>query len=613
MTYFCIKQSNIATKITYKHTYIYKQPKISKMKTTKLLIILLLLSFIAHLPLHAQNLIKCDNIIFPVCPGSDNDPNGLILGNRLKNTSACDTAYIIQAPMFGTVEYVGSGGSLDSLELYDYETNTNCEVDDSFLAVECCVDSIGTIVCDTVLHMIHIGFECETPDDLFCCIPHNGTLVTFDVLTNDNDFINLTYPESTVLNASITGITDGVNQVNTELVLLADNTFQYSNDTDMESIDDFSYQVFYEIETVDGDTITICDEQTCYVIVEDCLNTLPDKYCVAPGDTLCINPLDNDNVQITQNSPIFDSLGLECQTVLIDSASLMIFPEPSSPPLFAGGLCDNTFLSTTLGTYTYTYDVCTDLGACKTDTIRVKVEGCYFEELIIDGDFDDPTGSTFDSGLVEYCDCGMSSWCIGTTPRAKCNNQFWGTFGAPTDCSPNFLIIDGGSVPKELWSQDVAVNSGSTYEFSFWYYPNVSGGGTPNLEIRLGNDTFGSTTGVINTWTKYTFNVVADSTETLPLNIVQISSSGNNDFAIDHISFRELCPSWNICDSVIDLRNSPLYSDVIHAQNQIITSGNVPSGANVTLKAGQCIQLQQGFNSNANADLQIIIENCIPE
>lgn len=168
-------------------------------------------------------------------------------------------------------------------------------------------------------------------------------------------------------------------------------------------------------------------------------------------------------------------------------------------------------------------------------------ECCESTELVIDGDFDDPTGSSFTSGLPQNCTCAVGSWCIGTTPRDKCNNSAWGTFGAPAGSSPNFLIVDGGAVPNVLWSQPVTVNAGSTYDFSFWYYPNVSATGTPNLDIRLGTTPIGSVTGVVNTWTQYTFSVVAPATGTVPLSIVQTTSSGNNDFAIDHISFREDC------------------------------------------------------------------------
>ena len=70
--------------------------------------------------------------------------------------------------------------------------------------------------------------------------------------------------------------------------------------------------------------------------------------------------------------------------------------------------------------------------------------------------------------------------------------------------------------------------------------------------------------------------------------------------------------SWKFCDPVIDLGNSPLFSNTIQAQYEVISSGTVVSGADVSLKAGQTIKLEQGFHSNINTDLALIIEACAP-
>jgi len=338
---------------------------------------------------------------------------------------------------------------------------------------------------------------------------------------------------------------------------------------------------------------------------------------------------------------------------------------------------------------------------------------CDPVELVIDGDFDDPTGSSFTSLLSQNCTCAGSSWCIGTTPRDKCNNSLWGTFGAPAACSPNFLIVDGfGGTGGTVWSQTVNVTAGSNYEFSFWYYPDMSGGGTPNLDIKLGSTTLGSTTGIAGAWTKFTFYVQANIPGPATLRIVQTTAPQYSDFAIDHISFKEdcdpcckgyeafdtrisgfltssspspacditvapqtlgkcdrvtflwgdgnvsgpftaangtishsyptqgtyticmfaeeidengqvcwskefcstvdiTCVTWEICDPVIDLSGATLYTEKIHARDELISTGTIPPGANVTLKAGQCVRLDGGFSSDANADLEILIEDCV--
>jgi len=73
------------------------------------------------------------------------------------------------------------------------------------------------------------------------------------------------------------------------------------------------------------------------------------------------------------------------------------------------------------------------------------------------------------------------------------------------------------------------------------------------------------------------------------------------------------CLHWQYCDPIIDLGTTTLFSGTVHAQNEVISSGTVPQGTDVSLKAGQCIRLDSGFSSDANADLEIIIEDCQPD
>jgi len=76
------------------------------------------------------------------------------------------------------------------------------------------------------------------------------------------------------------------------------------------------------------------------------------------------------------------------------------------------------------------------------------------------------------------------------------------------------------------------------------------------------------------------------------------------------------CLNGNIgveyCDPIIDLGAAPLLNGTAHAQNKIISGGDITSGRNTTLKAGQTVHLESGFSIDANADAQILIENCTP-
>jgi len=69
----------------------------------------------------------------------------------------------------------------------------------------------------------------------------------------------------------------------------------------------------------------------------------------------------------------------------------------------------------------------------------------------------------------------------------------------------------------------------------------------------------------------------------------------------------------SLCTPVINLGTATLSSGIVHAQNEVISAGTILPETNVSFKAGQCIRLNTGFNSDANADLKILIEDCGPQ
>jgi len=73
---------------------------------------------------------------------------------------------------------------------------------------------------------------------------------------------------------------------------------------------------------------------------------------------------------------------------------------------------------------------------------------------------------------------------------------------------------------------------------------------------------------------------------------------------------------WQTCDPIIDLSTQTLTTGTIHAQNELISAGTIPAQTSVSLKAGQSIRLDNGFNVDADADVEINIEDCtspVPE
>ncbi len=798
----------------------------------------------------SANTIRCDDVIFPICPygNSVNLQESPIA--KLSVNSDCYASSILTPPTIGAVTIVtpGSGNvgieetivpAIPSLEnTYQYVTNTTCVSEDSFTAVECCIEGDIT-TCDTVQYFIHINFDaCAVPDDQFCCVPEDEAF-QLDVLINDAQYLNDIYAGTgyTVIDSQITDIilppTNGMALNENDFIL-------YTADAAFTGVDVMEYAVFYHLENLAGEAIFICDTASVCILVEDCISLMPDDYVVNVGDTLYFNALSNDIIQSTLDSLCSDTL--ECVNPLptIDSSLFTLLTSGTEiNSLGNGEIC---FVSDTVGMYTYSYEVCTSLDACRTNTISINSGGAsclYFDgsddritapntvldgigtgdftfeawieadaagqnnnpvilsnrtgfstgalfvliklsvspykalgvqlngtnyyivdngtynaslldgqchhvaasragdilsfyidgaligtiivntgasttsggslyignetlqasndfkghisdvrvwdiartateiqntasgylrgteaglranwklnegvgqtaydnapngydgilgansnaegtdpgwgesccitcdpvELVTDGDFDDASGASFTSGLPQSCSCTWKSWCIDTDPKNKCASSAWNSFAAPAGCSPNFLIVDGFAGTGVVWSQPVTVKAGTVYEFSFWYYPNLSGGGNPNLDIRLNGLTFANTSGISGTWTKYTFNVTSTVSGQALLEIVQTTVPQYSDFAIDHISLHEDC-GWELCDPLIDLSANPVLTGTVHAALEVKSAGTVSGGADVSFKAGQIIQLESGFRTNSNVELEVIIENCIPE
>jgi len=70
---------------------------------------------------------------------------------------------------------------------------------------------------------------------------------------------------------------------------------------------------------------------------------------------------------------------------------------------------------------------------------------------------------------------------------------------------------------------------------------------------------------------------------------------------------------WDTCDPIIDMGSAGLFNNTIHAQDKVISGGSVVPQTNVSLKAGQTVHLESGFSVDASADVEILIEDCVPD
>ena len=153
------------------------------MKKTILISLLALLIF--QNIVHAQRYI-CESTIFPFCPGDI--ASQMLLQTPpppTQFTPSCDSIQITIPPQYGVIECVGTGGNIQGK--YHYTPLSNCSMEDSFV-----VENIYDTTLDTVFYL-HLSFQCETPDDVFCCIPPDSEENELNVLQNDTTFINDNY------------------------------------------------------------------------------------------------------------------------------------------------------------------------------------------------------------------------------------------------------------------------------------------------------------------------------------------------------------------------------------------------------------------------------------
>jgi len=240
----------------------------------RIVFITLILCFIIQGITHGQS---CIDVNFPRCPGQQEPITPLPPTlTYFKMSTPCDTT-IIQ-PQYGTVTIDTANANVDSI--YYYNPSTNCSLVDTFMVVECC-DSMGQILCDTMEYYLHLTFQCEIPDELYCCIPNEGQDIPIDVLLNDTLFVKNEYPGYSFLDVELKNVST------TTFGTLETGAYPYNyyiDDPNFMGIDSFTYDVVLTIKAADGKTYEICLEQTCYIVIEDCLNTVIDEAFILVDD-----------------------------------------------------------------------------------------------------------------------------------------------------------------------------------------------------------------------------------------------------------------------------------------------------------------------------------------
>ncbi len=141
-----------------------------------------------------------------------------------------------------------------------------------------------------------------------------------------------------------------------------------------------------------------------------------------------------------------------------------------------------------------------------------------------------------------------SYYAITTNPFLVHPN--FASFGDHTSGTGNMMVINGAGAPVNIWCQTIVVLPNTQYDFSAWG-ASCTPTNTAQVQFEINGALIGTTLSLPSTTGQWTeFHTVwysgANTSITICIHDQQTALSGN-DFALDDISFREIC---TVTDSV---------------------------------------------------------------
>ena len=152
--------------------------------------------------------------------------------------------------------------------LFYYEPFSNCSNTDTLVARICC-DSSSVYLCDTVTYILHIDFtDCDfTEPEKFCCLPEEESY-TCNPLSNDTATIAIDFRGYQIFDYRIDSLNGPSN--GTAVIIPSRDSIIYTPNIGFQGIDSVIYYSSYELRSM-TDTFMLCQKQTIYFLVEDCI------------------------------------------------------------------------------------------------------------------------------------------------------------------------------------------------------------------------------------------------------------------------------------------------------------------------------------------------------
>jgi len=176
----------------------------------------------------------------------------------------------------------------------------------------------------------------------------------------------------------------------------------------------------------------------------------------------------------------------------------------------------------------------------------VTVNSILPGNIVANGSF--TAGNSGFSSSYTYISTGTSSYghyMVGANPHTFYSG--WPAIGDHTSGTGNMLIVDGSTTAgTSFWCETTSVSPGKSYVFSLWAASLQLP--LPSIQIKINGvsiDTVApsSTIGIWG-YNQVTWNSGTDTTANICLTDMELASGGN-DFAIDDISFQQVCSAMD--------------------------------------------------------------------
>lgn len=277
----------------------------------------------------------------------------------------------------------------------------------------------------------------------------------------------------------------------------------------------------------------------------------------------------------------------------------------NTPVIDAGGdqiicLGTNAQLNAT-GGFIYTWDSAPSLSVinianpvatpAQTTTYIVRSQVQVGNNLVINGDFE--LGNTgFSSGYTYSGTSGFDRGDYGIGQNPNLYNNGFSNCGDHTSGTGNMLIADAAcgdnGVPSQtnFWCQQVSVTPNSEYAFSAWLTNLVPGNNASRLLFSINGSPIGTP---INTpptgcqWNQFyvTWNSGTNTTANLCIAEGSNNVCSGNDFAVDDISFYQLCEAVDSVRVIVSDLQVQITDSI-----QVDCNGNNTGSATVTPISG---------------------------